>query len=71
MGVKINLNVYSSFYIHAVVLLRGLPSLVGIIENFCGEKEEKAFSQIKSDQGVVCISLVRQTILNYLFLYHC
>ena len=37
-------------YIHAVVLLRGLPSLECKNELFVGKKEEKAISQIKSDR---------------------
>ena len=37
-------------YIHAVVVLRGLPSLEGKNDLFCGKREEKAVSQIKSDR---------------------
>ena len=36
-------------YIHALVLLGGLLSLEGKNEFFCGKKEEKAISTIKSD----------------------
>ena len=37
-------------YIHAVVLIRGMPSLEGKNKLFVGKKEEKAVSQIKSDR---------------------
>ena len=42
------LRIKVCLYIHAVVLLRGLPSLEGKNEVLVGKIKEKAVSQIKS-----------------------
>ena len=43
-------------YIHAVVLLRGLPSLEGKNKLFVGKKEEKAVSQTHVRQTIVLMA---------------
>ena len=45
-------------YIHAVVLLRGLPSLEGKNKLFVGKKEEKAVSQTQVRQTMYYVYIV-------------
>ena len=48
-------------YIHALVLLRSLPSLEGKHELFCRKKEEKAVSQTQVRQTIASLKVGEDT----------